>query len=137
MFKCNKCNELKSIECFSYRSKENKTRHKICKTCRSAYQKERWHSNKDGVRDKGRAASRNYNYRNRYNMPEDVVQRLMKDSNGNCEICKKQTKLFVDHCHGTEKYRGLLCRSCNLMLGYAKDNIETLIFGANYLKQKG
>lgn len=56
------------------------------------------------------------------------------EQDGKCKICKSKEKLFVDHCHETEKVRGLVCNTCNLMLGLAKDNPEILIKAAEYLK---
>ena len=43
-------------------------------------------------------------------------------------------RLAVDHCHKTGKIRGLLCSTCNLMIGNAYDNPEILRSGANYLE---
>lgn len=40
----------------------------------------------------------------------------------------------IDHCHATGNVRGLLCMACNSMLGYAKDNIQTLSSAIQYLK---
>ena len=56
-----------------------------------------------------------------------------------CAICKKEQKLFntnlaVDHCHDTGKIRGLLCKQCNIGLGYFKDNPDILEAAVNYLK---
>ena len=50
-----------------------------------------------------------------------------------CEICGSQKKISLDHCHTTNKNRGWLCASCNVTLGFAKDNPETLRKLANYL----
>lgn len=132
---CTRCKIEKPLVEFNFKNTAKGYRHSKCKDCESIVNRNRWKNNTNGTRDKGRAASRNYNYRNRYNMPEELVQKLIKDANGNCSICGKHTKLFVDHCHKTQKYRGLLCRSCNLMLGYAKDQIQTLINGAKYLEK--
>ncbi|MCY1435743.1 Recombination endonuclease VII [compost metagenome] len=41
--------------------------------------------------------------------------------------------LYVDHCHSTEKVRGLLCHSCNLILGHAKDDKGLLEKAIQYL----
>jgi hypothetical protein len=60
---------------------------------------------------------------------------------GSCKICKThesnlKRKLFVDHCHTTGSVRGLLCQSCNTMIGNAKDNILVLQAAINYLSSK-
>lgn len=52
-------------------------------------------------------------------------------------VCKGKTKLDVlhfDHCHKTNRHRGWLCRSCNLLLGYAKDSPEVLLAAIRYLE---
>lgn len=41
--------------------------------------------------------------------------------------------LAVDHNHLDGNIRGLLCRSCNQMLGLAKDNIKILASAQTYL----
>jgi hypothetical protein len=45
------------------------------------------------------------------------------------------TKLYVDHDHSTGKVRGLLCQSCNTLLGTAKDNISLLYKSIKYLER--
>jgi len=58
-------------------------------------------------------------------------------ANWRCEICGEcgKEKLHVDHCHATGKVRGLLCPSCNKMLGYAFDNLDTLHRAIAYLQK--
>lgn len=66
--------------------------------------------------------------------------RLNKQHNV-CAICghngidKRTKRLFVDHCHKTYKFRGLLCRHCNSLIGYAKDSIDILLKTVEYLKE--
>jgi len=55
-----------------------------------------------------------------------------------CEICgsefdKTRKEPYIDHCHDTGVIRGLLCASCNFILGLAKDNTETLQKAIQYL----
>jgi hypothetical protein len=42
--------------------------------------------------------------------------------------------LVIDHCHSTGTVRGLLCHSCNITLGWARDNPRTLRRLAAYLE---
>jgi hypothetical protein len=55
-----------------------------------------------------------------------------------CQICKQEDKrrnLAIDHCHSTDKVRGLLCDACNKAIGHFKDNIEYLENAIEYLKK--
>lgn len=57
---------------------------------------------------------------------------------GRCGICGNELKrpaktrgqqldvVAIDHCHVTNRVRGLLCNACNKGLGYFKDNPESL-----------
>ena len=56
-----------------------------------------------------------------------------------CKICSKELELLaktthVDHCHTSNKVRGILCSSCNVTLGHVKDNIVILENAIEYLK---
>jgi len=84
----------------------------------------------------------------KFNISEDQYFYLLKKQKMVCAICKQKetvkdyrtgvsVDLAVDHCHKTQKIRGLLCGSCNLMLGNSKDNIETLKTAIKYLKNRG
>lgn len=66
--------------------------------------------------------------------------RMFEEQSGKCKICGGDNPIHkghlnIDHCHTSNKVRGLLCTSCNLMLGYAKDKIETLENAIKYLKE--
>jgi hypothetical protein len=57
---------------------------------------------------------------------------------GRCAICgihqsELQRSLAVDHNHKTGKVRGLLCRECNLGLGYFRDNPDLMSKAMEYL----
>ena len=63
---------------------------------------------------------------------------MFKKQNNKCAICgiefSDNNKAFVDHCHKTNRVRGLLCTRCNTLLGMAKDNIEILQKAITYLQ---
>jgi recombination endonuclease VII len=56
-----------------------------------------------------------------------------------CDICggppDPKKGMHFDHCHQTGKFRGWLCRKCNLMLGNAEDDPARLRAGAAYLER--
>lgn len=56
--------------------------------------------------------------------------------NGKCALCGKESKpmrLSADHCHATNKPRGLLRLLCNVGLGAFGDNISVLKKAIKYL----
>ena len=63
----------------------------------------------------------------------------MKEKQKNkCLICSQSFKnnkdCHVDHCHKTNKLRGLLCGNCNKGLGFFKDSPLFLRQAASYLE---
>lgn len=52
-----------------------------------------------------------------------------------CQACGSDKNLCLDHDHKTGKFRGVLCRSCNLALGYSKDCAATLRALALYIEE--
>lgn len=69
----------------------------------------------------------------RYKITEKQYVQLKNKQRGRCRICSRRKKLVVDHCHKTNKIRGLICNNCNLLLGHAKDEPLTLLGAINYL----
>lgn len=68
----------------------------------------------------------------------DSVELYLKTHNGQCEICgtkEDYQALSIDHCHTTNKFRGVLCSRCNSGLGFFKDKIDSLEKAINYLKK--
>lgn len=55
-----------------------------------------------------------------------------------CEICgSSDRRMVIDHQHGTTgKVRGRLCTQCNSGLGHFKDNPDTMIKAAQYLRDR-
>ena len=77
-------------------------------------------------------------YLRKYNCTEQDFNIIFKLQNGKCAICgihqsSFKKSLSLDHCHATNKVRGLLCQKCNFMLGLAKDSIEILKNALIYL----
>lgn len=66
--------------------------------------------------------------------PEQVVEAYLSQA-GKCALCSVDLgdSYNRDHDHATGMFRGLLCTSCNLGLGYFKDNVEALKKAIVYL----
>jgi len=67
-------------------------------------------------------------------------EEFLKMYTGKCEICGVSVGIYdcnIDHCHDSNKVRGILCNLCNKGLGQFKDNPDNLEAAARYLKEKG
>lgn len=63
---------------------------------------------------------------------------LLRDQDGLCAICGSENDgktLAVDHDHATGKVRGLLCKRCNLMIGFASDDPNIMRQAIEYLEK--
>lgn len=81
-------------------------------------------------------------YKRLYGITTDDYDRLFSLQHGGCAICgtkeidkAKRRKYFcVDHCHKSGKVRGLLCVSCNVLLGQFELKKRAII---RYLEDSG
>jgi hypothetical protein len=88
-------------------------------------------------RERERKSSSGYSNPRRWHLgiTNEKVQEMLDDQSGTCAICLKQLQVpAVDHCHTTGTVRGLLCRSCNLALSYLRDNPDSAMRAAAYLR---
>jgi len=54
----------------------------------------------------------------KYKLSREELGRLKYLSGGLCCICRKEDRLVIDHDHQTGFVRGLICGSCNILLGH-------------------
>jgi hypothetical protein len=75
-----------------------------------------------------------------YGMTLDDYDAMLERQGGGCAICgtteirgngKRQS---IDHCHDSNRVRGILCGNCNRGLGYFDHDPDVLAAAANYLK---
>lgn len=129
----------------------------VCKACSREKRREYYRNNLDAeraIRKKSREKNKE-KIKNKfkdwyYKNPETAKDRRLRyfykitlndftnmflAQNGVCAICAnpEDKNLVVDHDHITKNVRGLLCRTCNLGLGYFKDNPDLLNLAVNYL----
>ncbi len=50
-----------------------------------------------------------------------------------CKICGSRERLVLDHCHKTNRKRGVLCSDCNTALGMMHDDSNLFRRAAEYL----
>ena len=78
----------------------------------------------------------------KYGLDESSFNARLEAQGGVCAICKgppvgRWNRFHVDHDHGTEAVRGLLCSKCNCALGYFDDDLERLKVAVAYLEAAG
>lgn len=96
---------------------------------------------KDKMNEKNREYWVKYGRYRFYGVEPEEFDTMYSEQEGKCRICSIDIPLrgretHIDHDHVTGKIRGLLCRSCNLGLGFFKDNIELMEKAVEYLKEK-
>ena len=70
----------------------------------------------------------------KYGITEAERLLMLLEQDERCLICNIQSeKLVIDHDHITNKVRGMLCATCNCILGFAKDNPILLQKAIEYL----
>lgn len=69
----------------------------------------------------------------KYGLTVGEYSELHRRSRGCCEICRERRPLAIDHCHETNRVRGLLCRSCNCGIGHMRDDRLNLAAAISYL----
>lgn len=72
----------------------------------------------------------------KYGLTVDDYRAMVASHGGVCAICKAEALLSVDHDHETGAVRGLLCSTCNFMIGHGKDDPALLRAAAAYLEGK-
>lgn len=86
-------------------------------------------------REKNPEYNKNIQLKSKYNIDLETYKTMVIEQNHLCKICNKHTNsLVIDHCHKTNKIRGLLCTQCNTGLGLFKDNPSFLMSAIRYLK---
>lgn len=89
--------------------------------------------------EKYRRVQRNVAFKAKYGITLDEWEQKKAAQRGRCAICfspfTSDKETHVDHDHATGAVRDLVCHTCNLMLGYAKDDVAVLANAINYLER--
>jgi len=141
--RCTQCKEEKDLLTF-YNSKASKDGKSYrCKECDKisgiAYRKR--HKERD------RRNRRDTSWRIKYGLTPKMYNQMLEDQNGKCPICQNQlregwtknhhkNRACIDHCHKTNKVRGILCTMCNKGIGLLGDDLEGILRAKEYLESK-
>lgn len=145
---CPKCGEEKFLSAFAKDKSKKLGVSSYCKDCSTKSRLIRYRQSPEIEKQKqkeyyskNKHVFKGYSLKALYGLNQTQFNAMRSSQNYSCKICKTHENnlnrgLFVDHCHETGKIRGLLCQSCNTMLGNAKDSILVLQAGIDYLSGK-
>lgn len=98
-------------------------------------------THREQAREHRKSTGRGVTLKMRYGITLEDFNAILEAQNNTCAICltpysEETSKRFcVDHNHRTGQVRGILCKNCNLALGFALENIDTLLKMAEYLNR--
>lgn len=140
MITCVTCKILLPYESFSRKANSKLGYSTKCKKCHNEYVRTVWYPKN---KEKQKNSSKLWKTKNqdrvlatRYRVDEFTLKDLKNKANNRCEVCFSTENLRIDHCHKTGTVRGLLCNSCNVCLGFVKDDIERLKALITYLSRE-
>lgn len=144
MKRCSTCKVEKPLVDFYRLKKSRDGLYSYCKPCSSKRTKD-WMARNPGRhlaserkrRERDPAPFREASWR-KGGIPctHDQFLALRDAQHGACAICgctNGNRELAVDHCHTTNRVRGLLCQTCNRALGGFRDSPDLLLEAAKYL----
>lgn len=136
MKKCSKCKmEFPRYEFRGHPSTRDRL-NSHCRPCERIAVKQ-WRLNN---LDKKTAQEWRYNLKKNYGITPTEYLILLGQQMGVCAICKTKCisgrKLAVDHCHDTNRVRGLLCCNCNRGIGLLKHNVNILTAALDYIMDR-
>jgi hypothetical protein len=105
----------------------------LCKACYTA-----WRRQEDPVRN---ARERQRDRAAWYGITLADFNRLLHIQGYRCAICEASLKLksrqayHIDHCHKTDRVRGILCSGCNRGIGLLGDDEAGVMRALDYLRR--
>ncbi|MFE2326138.1 endonuclease VII domain-containing protein [Streptomyces sp. NPDC059385] len=141
---CRKCGITKTLADFSLSRQATATTNGVyrsdCKECCSARALQWFRDNKERHKE----TKHRWTLAKNYGLSPDEYAAMLEAQGGVCAICgQAETKrhgrtgtefrLAVDHCHQTGRVRGLLCQTCNRVIGLFKDDVERHQRAIDYL----
>lgn len=123
-------NDVEVKYCTKCKSNIRAKNRQWCKDCFNLWQRE-YYNKRPKIEKKALNSKRNYG------VNSEKLQLMIKSNSNKCEICKTKfkdiSKINIDHCHKTNKVRGLLCSKCNYGIGNFNDNTDLLNNAIKYI----
>lgn len=130
---CGTCKVEKPLEDFYNSKTSSDNKGSRCKPCDTEARNKWTANNPERSKRSGRARMLKHVYGITH---EQYIERL-KTQDYKCAICgtadNNGYSFSIDHCHTTEKIRGLLCNQCNRGLGMLGDTSSSLLKAYEYL----
>lgn len=132
--RCSKCGQLRSAADFSRDRRARDGMHCICQPCRRVRARAKYKAQNE-IRERYRRA----HIRRTYDLTPAQYDAMVAAQNGACAICCNRLETGrgtnVDHCHVTGRVRSILCMTCNIAIGGARDDPALLRAMADYVEQ--
>lgn len=141
MKKCKECSRNRSLDEFHNSSKSKDGKQALCKPCNIEKVREWQRNNPEKYEEIWKRSSNNRDWfrskASKYDIDVDDLVSLFEETGGVCIICggPSDRDLVIDHCHTSNKIRGLLCGPHNAALGLFNDSIEELEAAIKYLNK--
>lgn len=139
--KCKSCGISKSLKDF-HKNANKDGRFNTCKKCQYSrlqeFRKDPQH------KERFKEYRRNNAITKRYGICIQQYNDLVNSQENKCKICGnlpnkegpiQNQSLHIDHCHKTDKVRGLLCHLCNRGIGLFRERIDLIENAVEYLKK--
>jgi hypothetical protein len=126
---CKKCGEYKCVSEFHIKTSKIETQYRFNSPCK-----------KCSAKQKSQQINKDWMLKKKFGITKKQYDQMLIDQEYSCKICKKHIDEFskdlaVDHCHATNKVRGLLCSPCNTGLGFFRDDVNLMQAAIDYLNQ--
>ena len=125
--RCTKCRLDKPLTDFPIRKDRGNKPRSHCRPCH----------NEAATQQASKIRQRSWRYKRKYGISLQEFDQMFADQGGKCAICTKEfgseSDAMVDHHHGSGRVRGLLCRGCNLAIGYLRDDPVLMWNAAEYV----
>jgi hypothetical protein len=123
---CGTCRQFRDDSEFGWDTARDQPK-RTCRPCAADRQRRYVAENRDKVNVANRIRKRG--------LTLEQYEAMVAEQGGRCAICKRERQLDIDHCHDTQRVRGLLCGPCNRALGFVDDDPAILRAAIRYLER--